>query len=46
MQFTRVSSEVEDAMKQSIISQLQQIATYNSNTQAAYDVVFSSLLQA
>ena len=46
MQFTKVSSEVEDAMKQSVISQLQQIATYNSNTQAAYDVVFSSLLQA
>ena len=46
MQYTRGNSLVEDAYKQSVIEQLKQLATYNSNTQAAFDVVFSSLLQA
>jgi hypothetical protein len=46
MQYTKVSSTVEDAMKQSVIQQLKDLALYNSNTQAAYDVVFSSLLKA
>ena len=46
MKYTKVSSVVEDAMKQSVIQQLKDLALYNSNTQAAYDVVFSSLLQA
>lgn len=46
MQYTRMNTLVEDAYKQSVVEQLKQLATYNPNTQAAFDVVFSSLLQA
>lgn len=46
MQFASISNVVEDSYKESVIAKLKDLATYNSNTQAAFDVVFSSLLQA
>jgi hypothetical protein len=32
------------SIKESTISAIKQLATYNENTQAAYDVLFASLL--
>lgn len=46
LQFASVSRVVEDSYKESVIQRLKQLAEYNENTQAAYDVVFSSLLNA
>jgi hypothetical protein len=37
-------AELMRSIKESTISAIKQLATYNENTQAAYDVLFASLL--
>ena len=44
MQFVNASNQVTDALKQATIQRLKDLATYNANTQAAYDTLFASLM--
>jgi TRAP-type C4-dicarboxylate transport system substrate-binding protein len=44
LELTGSSSDFMDSMKDSTIVQIRELATFNENTQAAYDALFARLL--